>query len=211
MCIGGEKKFSFCFCFRNSNSQFAVENCSLVDSAGEITGSDSCTFLQFLSEGSQQLICQELNRNLKFVQIFKDLIGIWFQFIKSFVVSILAQSKKKECKFNLGGLKKQNRLWHCHANNKTGWHVDSFKPVGVHIILLMYILLMHRPFFCPVFGFSMSGGTKHQKLDWHKRFSIFWNPLFCFSCSSTQKLSSGYLFQIPCCKNRKKVYLIWKK
>ena len=59
----------------------------------------------------------------------------------------LHKAKKKECKFNLGGLKKQNRLWHCHANNKTGWHVDSFKLVGVHIILLMYILnVMHGPF-----------------------------------------------------------------
>ena len=176
-----------------------------MDSAGEITGNDSCTFLQFLSEGSQQLICQKLNRNLKFVQFFKDLIGIWFQFIKSFVISILTQSKKKECKFNLGGLKKQNRLWHCHANNKTGWHVDSFKLVGVHIILLMYILKCNaQTFFCPVFGFSMSGGTKHQKLDWHKRFSIFWNPLFCFSCSCTQKLSSGYIFSNPMLQKHKK-------
>ena len=113
--------------------------------------------------------------------------------------------QKKECKFNLGGLKKQNRLWHCHANNKTGWHVDSFKLVGVHIILLMYILKCNaQTFFCPVFGFSMSGGTKHQKLDWHKRFSIFWNPLFCFSCSCTQKLSSGYIFSNPMLQKHKK-------
>ena len=119
----------------------------------------------------------------------------------------LYTKQKKECTFNLGGLKKQNRLWHCHANNKTGWHVDSFKLlVEVHTYNFadVYPKCNAQTFFCPVFRFSMSGGTKHQKLDWHKRFSIFWNPLFCFSCSCTQKLSSGYLFQILCCKNTKK-------
>ena len=114
------------------------------------------------------------------------------------------QSKKKECKFNLGGLKKQNRLWHCHANNKTGWHVDSFKLVGVHIILLMYILnVMHRPFLPSFWVFNewwheTSKTWLAQKiLNFLESFVLF----FLFLHAKTIKRLS---FQILCCKNTKK-------
>ena len=132
--------------------------------------------------------------------------------ILCYFYSYNTQSKKKECKFNLGGLKKQNRLWHCHANNKTGWHVDSFKLVGVHIILLMYILnVMHRPFFAQFLGFQWVVWHETSKTWLAQKILNFLESFVLFFLFLHAKTIKRLSFQILCCKNTKKVYLIWKK
>ena len=111
---------------------------------------------------------------------------------------------KKECKFNLGGLKKQNRLWHCHANNKTGWHVDSFKLVGVHIILLMYILnVMHRPFFAQFLGFQWVVARNIKNLTGTKDSQFFGILCFVFPVLA-RKNYQAVIFSNPMLQKHKK-------
>ena len=124
----------------------------------------------------------------------------------------LYTKQKKECKFNLGGLKKQNRLWHCHANNKTGWHVDSFKLVGVHIILLMYILnVMHRPFFAQFLGFQWAVARNIKNLTGTKDSQFFGILCFVFPVLARKNYQAVIFFKSYVAKTQKKVYLIWKK
>ena len=115
------------------------------------------------------------------------------------------QSKKEECKFNLGGLKKQNRLWHCHANNKTGWHVDSLKLVGVHIILLMYIYpkCNAQTFFAQFLGFQWVVARNIKNLTGTKDSQFFGILCFVFPVLARKNYQT-FIFSNPMLQKYKK-------
>ena len=123
----------------------------------------------------------------------------------------LHKEKKRVQIFNLGGLKKQNRLWHCHANNKTGWHVDSFKLVGVHIILLMYILnVMHRPFL-PSFWVFNEWWHETSKTWLAQKILNFLESFVLFFLFLHAKTIKAVILSNPMLQNYKKRFTLYGK